>query len=645
MIKRPKAFKNPELLLDYVQRVQKDRESRKVEVRVCTGPSCVAGGALEFRDELEVELTAHSAELKKAGLTVGTSLIEKCTGCHGMCEAGPLVTIEPMEIFYTHVKPKHAKQIVETTLLGGEPVNDLLYSLDFTKGGEKARHHSDIPFYALQNRIALKNVGTIDPTNFEDFLLNDGFRGFIKAITTMTPEQVVEEVDLSGLRGRGGAGFPTGRKWKSALKVKKDRVWLVCNGDEGDPGAFMDRVIMDSDPYTVIEGMLIAAYGLGATDGYIYVRHEYPLAVKHLTMAIENLKQIGILGENILGSGMTFNLQLSRGGGAFVCGESSALMRSLEGKVGEPRAKYVRSVEKGFKDEPTVLNNVETYACIPSIINRGSAWFSSMGTAKSKGTKVFSLVGKVKQTGLVEVPMGRTLREIIYDIGGGIIDDRPFKAVQTGGPSGGCLPADMLSLPVDFDTLTREGAMMGSGGMIVMDDQTCMVDVAKYFIKFLSDESCGKCVPCREGLKQVYMILDRITRGEGREGDIELIEKLCHTMEVASLCALGKGAPFPVLSTLRFFRNEYEEHIHEKYCRGGVCTELITYHINESCTGCMVCLRHCPTEAITGERKQLHVIDEDKCISCGICRSVCKFDSVDILSAGRKVGVLEEVKA
>lgn len=638
MIERPSTFASPAALMDYAALVLKSRETIKKEIRICAGPSCVAGGALEIAEKMREEIEAHKDELKAKGLEINATLTEKCTGCHGMCEAGPVMTIEPDEIFYTHVKPKHAKDIIEKTIINGELVDELLLKLDANKGGGKAKRYTDIPFYALQKRIALRNVGDASPTSLEDYLANGGFKALTKALTEMKPEDVVEEVDKSGIRGRGGAGFPTGRKWKSALRVKKDRVWLICNGDEGDPGAFMDRVIMDSDPYTVIEGMMIAAYALGATDAYIYVRHEYPLAVKHLTMAMNNLRELGLLGENILGTGFDFNLKLSRGGGAFVCGESSALMRSIEGKVGEPRAKYVRSVEKGLKEEPTVLNNVETIACIPPIIEKGSAWFASMGSNTSKGTKVFSLVGKVKQTGLVEVPMGRTLREIIYEVGGGIIDDRPFKAVQTGGPSGGCLPAELLDLPVDFDTLSKEGAMMGSGGMIVMDDQTCMVDIAKYFIKFLSGESCGKCVPCREGLKQIYAILDRITKGEGREGDIEKIEKLCHTMETASLCALGKGAPFPVLSTLRFFRHEFEEHINDKVCRAGVCKDLISYEINNNCTGCTVCARHCPVGAITGDRKKQHTIDTEKCISCGICRSVCKFNAVDIRSGELVIG-------
>jgi NADH:ubiquinone oxidoreductase subunit F (NADH-binding)/(2Fe-2S) ferredoxin/NAD-dependent dihydropyrimidine dehydrogenase PreA subunit len=632
-----KPFGSPEALLERAEAIRTERKNLKQDIRVCAGPGCIALGAKEIHAKLRSEIKSHKKELKEAGLKLDVTLSEKCTGCHGMCEAGPIVTLEPEGTFYTGVKPNDAKKIVEKTLLGDQLVDKLLYRMGHHRGGGKAEHYTDVPFYSLQVRVALRNVGVVDPTNFDDFLAEGGFKAFAQALTEMTPEEVIDQVEESGLRGRGGAGFSTGRKWRSALRVKEDRVWLICNGDEGDPGAFMDRAIMEGDPYSVLEGMMIGAYALGATDAWIYVRHEYPLAVEHLQMAIDKLQTAGLLGDNILGTGMKLNVRISRGGGAFVCGESSALMRSLEGKVGEPRAKYVRSVEKGLHDEPTVLNNVETYTCVPAIIDKGASWFASMGRDKSKGTKAFSLVGKVKHTGLIEVPMGRTLREIIFDIGGGIIDDRPFKAVQTGGPSGGCLPIDKLDLPVDFESLAQAGAMMGSGGMIVMDDHTCMVDVAKYFINFLIGESCGKCVPCREGLRQVYDLLDKITTGRGEDGDLEKIEKLCHTMEVASLCALGKSAPFPVTSTIEYFREEYEEHIHSKVCRAGVCPSLIKYEINEDCTGCEVCRKHCPTEAITGLKKKLHVIDPEACISCGICMSVCKFDSVDIVSGGKIV--------
>ncbi len=640
----PTKFKSAKDLQKYADAAKKLISKREVEIRVCAGPGCVARGGKQIYQEIRKQLDDNKAKLKKKGLEVGVKLEAKCTGCHGLCEAGALVTIEPHGLFYSRVKLKDVPDIIEKSILEDEVVDHLLQTMCEQRGGEKAETYHDLRFYALQNKVALRNVGAVDPLSFDDFVAAGGFKGFAKALA-MKPEAVADEVEKSGLRGRGGAGFPTGRKWKSALRVKKDRVWIICNGDEGDPGAFMDRAIMEGDPYSVIEGIMIGAWALGATEGYIYVRHEYPLAVEHLEAAIKHLRKVGLLGKNILGSGMDFDLKISRGGGAFVCGESSALMRSLEGKVGEPRAKYIRSVEKGLHDEPTVLNNVETFTCIPSIIERGADWFSSIGPETSTGTKAFSLVGKVKNTGLIEVPMGRTLREIIFDIGGGIIDDRPFKAVQTGGPSGGCLPADKLDLPVDFDTLTRAGAMMGSGGMIVMDDRTCMVDVAKYFIKFLIGESCGKCVPCREGLRQVHDLLDKITRGEGAMEDIDKIEKLCHTMEVASLCALGKSAPYPVTSTIQYFREEYEEHILEKKCRAGVCKSLITYDITKDCIGCLLCKKQCPTEAISGENKKLHVIDQDLCIQCGICFQVCPVDTVDIISGGEIVNRREAVTA
>jgi NADH:ubiquinone oxidoreductase subunit F (NADH-binding)/Pyruvate/2-oxoacid:ferredoxin oxidoreductase delta subunit len=476
----------------------------------------------------------------------------------------------------------------------------------------------------------------VDPVDLDDALAHGAWEGLARALFELTPDQVIAEVETAGLRGRGGAGFATARKWKAARKAQGDRKFVLCNGDEGDPGAFKDRSIMEGDPHSVLEGMAIGAYAVGAHEGYLYVRDEYPLAIVHLALAIEQARQRGLLGTNILGTGFDFDVKISRGGGAFVCGESSALMRSLEGRTGEPRAKYVHASDRGLFDRPTVLNNVETWADVGAIVAKGGAWFAAMGTAKSKGTKAFSLVGKVKNTGLIELPMGATLRNIVYDIGGGILKDRPFKAVQTGGPSGGCLPESALDLPVDYEKLSEAGSMMGSGGMIVMDDRTCMVNVARYFLNFLVEESCGKCTPCREGLKQMLAIYDGLVQGRGREGDIERIERLSRGMQLGSLCELGKSAPNPVLSTLRYFRDEYVAHIRDKDCPAGACRDLVTYAIVEApCTGCHLCTKACPADAIAGKPKQKHVIDPAKCISCGECFNVCKDDAVTF---GRRAG-------
>jgi NADH:ubiquinone oxidoreductase subunit F (NADH-binding)/(2Fe-2S) ferredoxin/Pyruvate/2-oxoacid:ferredoxin oxidoreductase delta subunit len=583
---------------------------------------------LDIVQTLRRELAKRRADLTKKGIKVGVNLGMTETGCHGLCEAGPLVSFEPDKLFYTHVTVKDVPEIVETTVLGGKTIPRLLYRI--SGNGKGIPQYSDIPFYSHQTRIALKNVGKIDPKSLDDYLAIGGFSAFTKALTTMTPDKVVNAVDKSKLRGRGGGGFLTGKKWKSCLKAGGDVRYLICNGDEGDPGAFMDRAIMEGDPFAVLEGMMIGAYALRTDKAYIYVRNEYPLAVKHLQLAINNLREVGLLGDKILGTDFSLNIQINRGGGAFVCGESSALMRSLEGKVGEPRAKYVHSVVAGLYDKPTVLNNVETWTCVVAIVNRGANWFAKIGADKSTGTKAFSLVGKVKNTGLVEVPMGTSIRHIIYDLGGGIIDDRPFKAVQTGGPSGGCLPESKLDLPVDFDTLTQAGSMMGSGGMIVMDDRTCMVDVAKYFVHFLIEESCGKCVPCREGLRQLDIMLDRVVHGDGDESLIDEIGRLSDAMKLGSLCGLGQSAPNPVMSTLTYFRDEYLAHLKDKKCPAGVCKPLITYFINDACTGCMVCARNCPVECITGEKNKLHVIDSEICTRCGICMAVCKFDAVEV---------------
>ena len=589
------------------------------KVLVCCGTGCLATGAKEV-----AEAFAH--EISERGLDVEVGLGVKTTGCHGFCERGPLVAFQPEGLLYTKVKAKRVPEIIEKTVIEGEIILGLLYKNPVDN--KRIEQYQEIPFYKNQVRVAMRNIGRIDPTDLMDAIAHDAYSGLAKALYEMTPDEVLDEVEASGQRGRGGAGFNTARKWRSCKAAPGDRRFVLCNGDEGDPGAFKDRSIMEGDPHSVLEGMIIAALAVGAHEGYIYVRDEYPLAVVNLRLAIVEARKVGLLGENIMGSGFDFDIQISRGGGAFVCGESSALMRSLAGKTGEPRAKYVHSTAKGLFDLPTVLNNVETLAGIGAIIHHGGAWFAAMGTDRSKGTKAFSLVGKVKNTGLIELPMGTTLRHIIYDIGGGVLKDRPFKAVQTGGPSGGCIPEDLLDLPVDYEKLTEAGSMMGSGGMIVMDDRTCMVDVARYFIAFLTEESCGKCTPCREGLKQMLAMYDAFIEGRGREGDIEKIETLAAGMQLGSLCELGKSAPNPVLSTLRYFRSEYEAHIRDQACPAGICRDLTAFEIMPDCDGCHACTKVCPTDCIAGEKKELHVIDHEACISCGACLDVCPTDSI-----------------
>ncbi|MCD6280511.1 MAG: NADH-quinone oxidoreductase subunit NuoF [Deltaproteobacteria bacterium] len=588
-------------------------------VLICFGTGCQANGSVKVAEEFE-------RIIKDKGLKMGVDVGFKTTGCHGYCENGPLVAIKPKDILYLRVKPKDVAEIVEKSIEDDDVVERLLYKDANTK--EVIEKYQSIPFYKHQQRIALRNIGEIDPTSIDDYILRGGYSALVKALQ-MEPEEVVSEIEKSGLRGRGGGGFPAGRKWSSCRNAGGDVRYVICNGDEGDPGAFMDRSTMEGDPHSIIEGMIIGAYAIGSNHGYIYVRDEYPLAIKNLQTAIDSAREMGFLGHNILGTDFDFDIKISRGGGAFVCGESSALMRSIEGKVGEPRAKYIRSVEKGLYDKPTVLNNVETWANVPVIIKNGAEWYSQFGTENSKGTKVFSLVGKVNNTGLVEVPMGITLRELIYDIGGGIPKGKKFKAVQTGGPSGGCIPESLIDLQIDFDSLTEAGSMMGSGGMIVMDEDTCMVDVAKYFISFLVEESCGKCTPCREGLRRMLEILTDITEGRGKEGDIELLEELCDVLKWGALCGLGTSAANPVLTTIRYFRDEYEAHIRDKKCPAGVCQALITYRIvPEKCTGCMVCAKKCPQQCISGEKRKPHTIDTERCIRCGICREVCPFDAV-----------------
>jgi len=614
---------SPEQLDRIRNRIASEKPLNEAKILVCAGTGCLAKGSLAVAE-------AISRELRSSALDLPVNLGLKRVGCQGFCEKGPLVIISPQKIFYNNVRPEDAEVIIRETIIGKKAVERLLYHDPETEKSMEV--YEEIPFFAGQERIALRNVGTIDPLDIKDYIAQGGFSALIKALYKMNPGQVISEIESSGLRGRGGGGFPTGRKWRTSASVPSDIRYVICNGDEGDPGAFMDRSIMEGDPYSVLEGIIICAYAIGASEGFIYVREEYPRALKHLQAAIDQSRKAGILGSDICGTGFSFDITINRGTGAFICGESTALMQSIEGKVGEPRAKYIRSAERGLYDKPTVLNNVETFTNIPEIIRKGAKWYSSTGTSTSPGTKVFSVVGKVKNTGLVEVPMGITMRKIIYDICGGILDNKSFKAVQTGGPSGGCLPASKLDIPVDFDTLTLEGSMMGSGGMIVMDEETCMVDVARYFTDFLSQESCGKCAACRLGLANLHDILDNICRGKGRAGDIERIEKLLELLEQGSLCGLGKSAPNPVRSTLKHFKEEYLAHINEKRCPAGVCRDLISFHITDDCTGCRRCARVCPQKAISGNKKELHIIDQDLCNRCGLCRVTCNFDAVIVES-------------
>lgn len=605
-------------------RLQSQRNPDKPCITLCSGSACHATGSKEVAANIE-------EEIERQGLSAEVDV--RKTGCHGFCEKGPIIVIHPEGICYFQVEPKDVAEIVSQTIKNKKVIERLLYTDPHTK--EKIIHESEIPFYKYQKRLVFGSNGSIDPKSIDDYLAIGGYSALAKVLCDMTDQQVLREIDKANLRGRGGGGFPAGRKWQGSRDASDDIKYVIVNADEGDPGAYMDRSLLEGNPHCILEGLTIGAYAIGSHEGYIYVRQEYPLAVENVTMAIQKAEEYGFLGSNILGSGFDFTVKVHMGAGAFVCGESTALMTALEGRVGEPRPKYVRSNIKGLWGRPSVLNNVETWANVPLIINKGADWYTRLGTEKSKGTKIFSLVGKITNTGLVEVPMGMSLKDIIYKIGGGIPGGKRFKAVQTGGPSGGCIPEDLLNLPVGFDELTQAGSMMGSGGMIVMDEDTCLVDVARYFINFLTDESCGKCVPCREGLRQMLRVLTDITEGKGKEGDIELLEELSEVAQEASLCALGTSAPNPFLSTVRYFRDEYEAHIKEKRCPALSCKNLISFYIDPNkCQACMICLRKCPAEAVDGGKKKVHAIDQEKCTKCGTCFEVCpsRFSAVKKIS-------------
>ncbi|MBW2553587.1 MAG: NADH-quinone oxidoreductase subunit NuoF [Deltaproteobacteria bacterium] len=607
-------------LEDLRQTLLRKRDPDQPCITICAGTGCQAYGCDKVTD-------AFKQEIKKKKL--GRKVAIRTTGCHGFCERGPLVVIYPKKIFYQRVAVEDVSEVISETIIKGNLVERLLYVDPDTK--EKIVYEDDVPFYKKQKRLIFGHNGVIDPTSIDDYFAAGGYAALAKVLNGISPEEVIETIKKANLRGRGGGGFPAGVKWESCREAEGDVRYVICNADEGDPGAYMDRSLLEGNPHSVLEGMIIGAYAIGSNQGYVYVRNEYPLAISNLTVALKQAERYGLLGDNILGSGFSFGVKIARGGGAFVCGESSALTASLEGNVGEPRAKHIHTVESGLWDKPTNLNNVETWANVPLIIDKGADWYGKIGTEGSKGTKIFSLVGKVNNTGLVEVPMGITLREIIYDIGGGIPGGRKFKAVQTGGPSGGCIPDEHLDLPVDFDRLSEVGSMMGSGGMIVMDERTCMVDIAKYFLNFLKDESCGKCTSCREGVERMHEIVTNITLGKGKESDIELLKELGEVIAETSLCALGGTAPYPVLSTIRYFRDEYEAHIKDKKCPAGVCKELTRFVIDkEQCVGCGRCKVVCPSQAITGKKKKLHKITQKKCVKCGACFENCKFDAVRI---------------